>query len=440
MDDLERLHAMDTEVVTDDLANLATDPLPLPEGSPPPGPSDSVEPTVEAGSKPLIGKDAYLKFPNALASTGGILVLSSVGWGKDASALHPFLTTCVSLDVSKEFVLLKIVERIETEGSDLTAVVLRGHKWFPKALFHIARDKREARLHWLEQTFKAGGNASDSEEPKHDFWYHNYCHNLQKNHELVLKGEVKNINFRGFKQSVEGIVNAIPLMLDRNDPTELGSLIRTEWSKLTSVQVNDKSSKRKRTGKSHSSLSKRFKSLNLSTTAETSKASAKESPKAVIDVEGETSDEVPAAQSNEVLPLVPKPVVPSTSGGKIPSPQTPLYTTPPPVRGRGIQPLGFYNYPPPNFNFRGNRGGRGQKYRGGNNPNFRGQSKSTRASYRGGSNTTWYPVRPATPQQVSGQSTGGSSVASQPYKQCKVCLLWSGLFAPTCSHCNAPWS
>ena len=156
---------------------------------------------------------------------------------------------------------------------------------------------------------------------------------MLKNRELILKGEIKNINFRGFKQSVEDVMNAVPLMADKNDPTELGSLIRNEWSKLISVPVIDKSCKRKRTGKSGSSLSKRFKGLNLSTTAETSKASAKESPKAVIDVEGETSDEVTAAQSSEVLPLVPKPVVPSTSGGKIPSPQTPLYTTPPPIQG-----------------------------------------------------------------------------------------------------------
>ena len=290
MDDLERLHAMDTEVVTDDLANLATDPLPLPESSPPLGPNDSVEPTAEAGSKPLIGKDAYLQFPKALASAGGILCLSSVGYGKDASALHPFLTTCVSLDISKEYVLLKSVERVEMEGSDLTAVLLRGHKWFPNALFHIARDKRESRLHWLEQTYRAGGSTSDSEEPKHDFWYQGYSHNLLKNRELILKGEIKNINFRGFKQSVEELMNAIPLMADRNDPTELGSLIRNEWSKLISIPVPDKSCKRKRTGKSGSSLSKRFKGLNLSTTAETSKASAKESPKALVDVEGETSD------------------------------------------------------------------------------------------------------------------------------------------------------
>ena len=126
-------------------------------------------------------------------------------------------------------------------------------------------------------------------------------------------------------------------------------------------------------------------------------------------------------------------------GIKSPPPTSSLHHTPP-FRGRGIQPLGFYNYPPPNFNFRGNRGGRTQRSRGGNNPNFRGQPKSARASYKGGSNTTWYPVRPATPQQVSDQATGGSSGASQQYKQCKVCYLWSGPFATACTHCNAPWS
>merc|ERR1711895_265326 len=242
------------------------------------------------------------------------MCLSAVGYGKDASALHPFLTTCVSLDISKEYVLLKAVERVEMEGRDLTAVLLRSHKWFPNALFHIARGKRESRLHWLEQTYRAGGSTSDSEEPKHDFWYQGYSHNLLKNRELILKGEIKPINFSGFRQAMEETLNAIPLMSDRNDPTELGSLIKTSWSKLKSVPVPDKSCKRKRTAKPGSSLSKRFKGLNLSTTAETPEASVKESTKAVVEVEGETSGEVPVAQSSQVQPLVPNPVVPSPSG------------------------------------------------------------------------------------------------------------------------------
>ena len=60
--------------MTDDPANSASDPLPLPEDFPPLGPNDSVELPPEAGSKSLIGGDAHFKFPKALASAGGMFV------------------------------------------------------------------------------------------------------------------------------------------------------------------------------------------------------------------------------------------------------------------------------------------------------------------------------------------------------------------------------
>ena len=67
MDDVDNIEVASSEVVTDDSANLASDPLPLPEGSPPLDPNVSVELPTEAGSQSLIGGKAHLKFPRALA-------------------------------------------------------------------------------------------------------------------------------------------------------------------------------------------------------------------------------------------------------------------------------------------------------------------------------------------------------------------------------------
>ena len=170
-------------------------------------------------------------------------------------------------------------------------------------------------MHWLEKTYGAGGSASDSEEPKHDFWYPGFSHNLLKNQELFNKGEIKSIKYIGFKQAMEDTLNAIPLMSDKNYPNELGTLMRDSWSKLKSVPVPDKSCKRKRTAKPGSSLSKRFKGLHLSTTAETPQASAKESTTAVVELEGEAAGEGPKAQSSQVQPLVPTPNTPSPIQG-----------------------------------------------------------------------------------------------------------------------------
>ena len=128
MDDNDNIKVISVEVVTDDSANSASDPLPLPESSPPLDPDDSVELPPEAGSQSLIGGNAHFKFPKALASVGGNVMLTAIGYDKDASALSPFLTTCVSLDISKEFVLLKAVEKAELSGCEFTAVLLRGHK------------------------------------------------------------------------------------------------------------------------------------------------------------------------------------------------------------------------------------------------------------------------------------------------------------------------
>ena len=54
MDDVDNINVVSVEVVTDDSANLASDPLPLPESSPPLDPDDSVELPPEAGSQ-LVG-------------------------------------------------------------------------------------------------------------------------------------------------------------------------------------------------------------------------------------------------------------------------------------------------------------------------------------------------------------------------------------------------
>ena len=331
MDDNDNIKVISVEVVTDDSANSASDPLPLPESSPPLDPDDSVELPPEAGSQSLIGGNAHFKFPKALASVGGNVMLTAIGYDKDASALSPFLTTCVSLDISKEFVLLKAVEKAELSGCEFSSVLLRGHKWFPSALFSIPCGKRESRLHWLEKTYRAGGSASDSEEPKHDFWYPGFSHNLLKNQELFNKGEIKSIKYIGFKQAMEDTLNAIPLMSDKNDPNELGTLMRDSWSKLKSVPVPDKSCKRKRTAKPGSSLSKRVKGQLVSTTAKTPQAPAKESTTAVVDVEGEAAGEGPKAQSSQVQPVVPTPDAPSPNGDKIPPPPLLLSSTPPPT-------------------------------------------------------------------------------------------------------------
>ena len=242
----------------------------------------------------------------------------------------------MSLDISKEFVLLKAVEKAELSGSEFSSVLLCGHRWFPSALASIPRSKRESRLHWLEKTYGAGGSANDSEEPKHDFWYPGFTHNQLKDQQLIKQGEIKFIKYVGFKQVMEETLNAIPLMVDKNDPNKLGILMRDSWSKLKSVPVPNKSCQRKRTAKPGSSLSKRFKGQQTSTTAKAPQVSAKESANAVVELEGGASGVDPKAQSSQVQAEVPTPDVtpdvPSPSGGKIPPPPPPpQFNTPSPT-------------------------------------------------------------------------------------------------------------
>ena len=71
MDDVDKIEVASSEVVTDDPAKLASDPLPPPEGSPPLEPKVTVEIPIEAGSRSLIGGDAKLKYPRTLATIGG---------------------------------------------------------------------------------------------------------------------------------------------------------------------------------------------------------------------------------------------------------------------------------------------------------------------------------------------------------------------------------
>ena len=149
----------------------------------------------------------------------------------------------MSLDISQEFVLLKAAEKADLSGSEFASELLCGHKWFPSALASIPRSKRESRLLWLEKTYGAGGSAGDSEEPKHDFWYSGFIHNQLKDQQLIRQGEIKYIKYGGFKLIMEETLNAIPLMVDKNDPNELGILMRGAWSKLKSVPVPNKSRK-----------------------------------------------------------------------------------------------------------------------------------------------------------------------------------------------------
>ena len=133
----------------------------------------------------MIGGDAKLKYPRALATIGGAKILKALGYDKEALPLSPFLSHSVSLDISQEFVLLKAAEKADLSGSEFASELLCGHKWFPSALASIPRSKREARLLWLEKTYGAGGSAGDSEEPKHDFWYSGFIHNQLKDQALI---------------------------------------------------------------------------------------------------------------------------------------------------------------------------------------------------------------------------------------------------------------
>ena len=270
----------------EDPAKLASGPVPRPEGSPPLEPKVTVENPIEAGSRSLIGGDAKLKYPRALATIGGAEILKALGYDKEASPLSPFLTTSVSLDISQEFVLLKAAEKADLSGSEFASELLCGHKWFPSALASIPRSKRESRLLWLENTYRAGGSAGDNEEPKHDFWYTGFILNQLKNQALINQGETKNISYAGFKLVMEETLGSIQLMVDKNDPHELGTLVRGSWSKLKSVPVPKSHVKGKRTVKTGSSLSKRFKGQPNSTAAKAPQAPAEELTNAAVELGG----------------------------------------------------------------------------------------------------------------------------------------------------------
>ena len=127
---------------------------------------------------------------------------------------------------------------------------------------------------WLENTYRAGEAAGDNLEPKHEFWYPGFILNQFKNQALEKNGVTKNINYAGFKLVMEETLDNYQLEDDKNDPHARGNLVRGAWSKLKTVPSAKTQAKGKRTAKTGSSLSKRFKGQPNSTAANAPQASA----------------------------------------------------------------------------------------------------------------------------------------------------------------------